>query len=162
MLFEKYAGKMMTICRRYARDRNEAEDMLQEGFIRVFQNIDKYRFEGSLEGWVKRIMVNAALKIVQQKKIFFSDVGESHEGLSSSDPSAVSNLSANEMLKLICNLPEGYRIVFNLYVIEGYNHDEIGELLHIRPGTSRSQLSKARAMLKEQIQSTQKLSNGYE
>src|SRR5450755_3757100 len=126
MLFEKYAGTMMTICRRYARDQDEAEDMLQEAFIRVFKYIHKYRFEGSLEGWIKRIVVNVALKIIQTKKVFFSEVTEDHQALPSIDSSALSSLNANELLKLICRLPEGYRIVFNLYVMEGYSHDEIG------------------------------------
>jgi RNA polymerase sigma factor (sigma-70 family) len=162
MLFEKYAGIMLTVCRRYARDQHEAEDMLQEAFIRVFTYIHKYRFEGSLEGWIKRIVVNVALKIIQTKKLFFSEVSEDHQALPSIDSSALSNLSANEMLQLIGHLPEGYRIVFNLYVMEGYSHDEIGEMLHIKPATSRSQLSKARALLKEQIMSTQKLPSKYD
>jgi RNA polymerase sigma-70 factor (ECF subfamily) len=157
MLFEQYAGKMMTICRRYACDQKEAEDMLQEAFIRVFTYIHQYKFEGPLGAWLMRIAVNSALKILQNKKIHFSEIRESQQTFNAVDPHALSNLSEDELLKLISNLPEGYRIVFNLYVLEGYSHEEIARLLDIRPATSRSQLSKARRMLQEQISPLQKI-----
>jgi len=157
MLFEQYAGKMMTICRRYSCDQKEAEDMLQEAFIRIFTYIHQYKFEGPLGAWIMRITVNSALKILQNKKIHFSEIRESQQTFHAIDPHALSNLSEDELLKLISNLPEGYRIVFNLYVLEGYNHDEIAQLLNIRPATSRSQLSKARRMLQEQITPLQKI-----
>jgi RNA polymerase sigma factor (sigma-70 family) len=156
MLFEQYAGSMMTICRRYSCDQQEAEDMLQDSFIRVFSYIDQYEFKGSFEGWIKRIVVNASLKVLQKKKIHFLEINDDQYKEQSIDSYALSDLNEEELLKLISNLPEGYRVVFNLFVIEGYSHEEIAELLHIKAGTSRSQLSKARDMLKEQIRTLQK------
>ena len=157
MLFEQYAGMMMTICLRYSCDRTEAEDMLQEGFIRIFRYINQYKFEGSFEGWLKRIVVNAALRILQKKVIHFSEINEELQDLQQADADVLSNLSEREILKLISNLPAGYRVVFNLYVLEGYSHGEIAEILKINMGTSRSQLAKARRTLQEQIRSQQKL-----
>jgi RNA polymerase sigma factor (sigma-70 family) len=159
-LFDQYAGKMMTVCRRYSCDQDEAEDMLQESFIRVFQYIDQYRFEGSLEGWIRRIVVHTALRILQKKKFHFTDIDEDLE-VQSMDSDAVSNLGTEELLKLISGLPDGYRIVFNLYVLEGYDHNEIAGMLDISPVTSRSQLSKARKLLKTQIENLQKIPKEY-
>ncbi len=156
LLFDQYAGIMMTICRRYSCDPREAEDMLQESFIRVFQYIDQYRSEGSFEGWIKRITVNAALRVLKNKKIHFSEIRKDQQSTHTIDPDALSDLSEEELLKLIGDLPDGYRVVFNLYVLEGYDHDEIGAMLDIRPATSRSQLSKARRLLKERIGSLHK------
>ena len=147
----------MTVCRRYATDRREAEDMLQESFIRVFAYIHQYKFAGPLGAWITRVTVNAALTILKTKKTPFVELGENHQALGAIDPDALSNLNEEELLQLIGRLPEGYRVVFNLYALEGYSHDEIGELLDIRPATSRSQLSKARRMLQEQITSLQKI-----
>ena len=157
LLFEQYAGSMMTVCRRYAADQQEAEDILQSAFIRVFAYIHQYKFEGPLGAWITRVTVNAALTLLKTKKTPFLELGEQHQSFHSIDPDALSNLNEEELLRLISRLPEGYRLVFNLYVLEGYNHDEIGELLNIKPATSRSQLSKARRMLQEQITSSQKI-----
>ena len=157
MLFKQYAGIMMTICLRYSCDHTEAEDMLQEGFIRVFRYINQYKFEGSFEGWLKRVIVNAALRILQKKVIHFSEINEELQDLQQGD--ILSNLSEREILKLISNLPTGYRVVFNLYVLEGYSHSEIAEMLQINAGTSRSQLAKAKRTLQEQIRSQQKTSH---
>lgn len=161
MLFDQYSGIMMTVCRRYSNDQKEAEDLLQESFIKVFSHISQYRFEGSLEGWIKRIVVNTALRVLKSKKIHFSAINEDTHETQSIDSQALTNLNADELLKLIDNLPEGYRIVFNLYALEGYDHNEIAKLLNINPGTSRSQLSKARGLLKTQIKELQKLPKGY-
>ena len=125
MLFEQYAGRMMTICLRYSCDETEAEDMLQEAFIRIFKYINQYKFEGSFEGWLKRIVVNAALKILQKKSIHFSEINVELQDLQMAEADALSNLSEQELLKLISDLPSGYRVVFNLYVLEGYSHNEI-------------------------------------
>jgi RNA polymerase sigma factor (sigma-70 family) len=159
MIFDQYAGILMAICHRYSCDQAEAEDMLQETFIRAFTYIDQYKFQGSLEGWLKRITVNASLKVLQNKKIHFTEIREDHEIFHATDADSISNLSEDELLKLISKLPDGYRVVFNLYVMEGYDHDEIAEMLNIKTATSRSQLSKARALLKEQIKSLQKIAN---
>jgi RNA polymerase sigma factor (sigma-70 family) len=157
MLFEQYAGTMLTVCRRYSYDRSEAEDMLQEAFIRVFSYIDQFKFQGSLEGWIRRITVNAALKVLQNRKTHFREIREDESEASATSVPDLYDLGAEDLLELISRLPDGYRIVFNLYAIEGYSHDEIGALLQIKAATSRSQLSKARRMLKEQIITFQKI-----
>jgi len=157
MLFERYAGVMMSICRRYASDRKEAEDMLQETFIRVFSNLAQFKFQGSLEGWIKRITVNASLRILQSRKVRFQEIHEEQYVSQTVDSFALSSLGEDELLRLISQLPDGYRTVFNLYALEGYSHEEIAEMLHIKPASSRSQLSKARSILKDQIVSRQKI-----
>lgn len=157
ILFEQYAGIIMTICLRYSNDRYEAEDILQEAFIRIFRYIKQYKFEGSFEGWMKRIVVNTALKILQKKVIRFSELNEEIIALPKTEPEAWSDLSKQEILKLISNLPIGYRVVFNLYVMEQYSHEEIAKILKINAGTSRSQLAKAKKKLQEQIVSQHKL-----
>jgi RNA polymerase sigma factor (sigma-70 family) len=156
-LFQSYAGKLMTICRRYACDSSEAEDMLQESFINIFRHIRQYKSAGSFEGWLKRITINSALKVLQNRKIRFTEIKDVHTEFASTDATVFSNLGAEDLLKFINQLPEGYRIIFSLYVMEGYSHEEISELLKIRTSTSRSQLSKARAALKEKIIATQKI-----
>ena len=124
--------------------------MLQEAFIRVFTYIRQYKSQGPLAAWIRRVTVNAALTLLKNKKIHFSEIRESQD-VHTVDPDALTNLNEEELLQLINRLPDGYRVVFNLYVLEGYSHDEIAELLGIKPATSRSQLAKARRMLQEQI-----------
>lgn len=155
LLYEQMSGKMFTVCLRYANDIMEAEDMLQEGFIRVFTNIHQFKFEGSFEGWVRRIMVNCALKFIQKKKIIFSELKESSSA--TFQYYTHSNMDEEELLKLIFQLPHGYKVVFNLYVIEGYSHEEIAQMLNIQPSTSRSQLVKARKMLQQKIVQMEKV-----
>jgi RNA polymerase sigma factor (sigma-70 family) len=155
-LFEKYAGKLMTVCRRYARDQHEAEDMLQEAFISIFSHINQFKFAGSFEGWLRRITVNAAIKILQKRNIKVIGITNDQNELISPDFNILSDLNTEDLLKLINQLPDGYRIIFNLYVIEGYSHDEIAAMLKIKAATSRSQLSKARAILKDKINLLQK------
>lgn len=157
MLFEQYAGKMMTVCRRYARDSTEAEDMLQESLIKVFQYIHQYKFEGSFEGWIRKIVVNTALRHVQKKKAPFTEINDDSESAPRLESYAYSNLGEEDILKLINQLPEGYRLVFNLSVIEGFTHDEIAQMLNIQPATSRSQLVKARKMLQNKFLEMQKI-----
>lgn len=136
---------------RYARSRQEAEDILQEGFIRIFDNIKKFSFNGSFEGWVRRIMINCALRnfrksSYQREQIGIGDEMDMHE-----DATVYDKLSENELLALINQLPEGYKMVFNLYAIEGFSHKEIADMLEINEGTSRSQLNKARKFLQKKI-----------
>jgi RNA polymerase sigma factor (sigma-70 family) len=152
ILFDRYAGRMLSVCRRYASDQREAEDMLQEAFIRVFSYIHQFEFQGSFEGWIRRITVNASLRFLSQRKIQFSPLeDESSFSVSADDLTALDNLGAEELFQLIASLPSGYRIVFNLYAVEGYSHEEIAALLGIQPVTSRTQLRKARKMLQEKI-----------
>ena len=155
ILFNQYAGKMMTVCLRYAADQMAAEDLLMEAFVKVFKYIHQYKFEGSFEGWIRRIVVNTALKKLQKKKIYFEEV-KPEKVTVGMDSEAHANIGEKEILELIKRLPDGYRVVFNLYVIEGYSHEEIAEMLNIQPGTSRSQLVKARKMLQQQIAALQK------
>jgi len=157
MLFERHAGKMMGVCVRYAQDTMEAEDMLQDAFVKVFQYITQFKFEGSFEGWIRRIVVNTAIRHLERKKMSFKEIDDHHADLPSIDPSAFTYLGEEDLLKLIGALPEGYRMVFNLSVIEGYSHEEIAQMLNIQAGTSRSQLVKARKMLQAQILQLQKI-----
>lgn len=157
MLFKQYAGKMMTVCLRYAKHKMEAEDIMQEGFVRVYQYIHQFKFEGSFEGWLRRVIVNTALKNAAKKKVYFSEINDFGEHQPSLEPYAYSNMGEDDIMRLISHLPEGYRLVFNLNVIEGFTHEEIAKLLNIQPGTSRSQLVKARKMLQNQIIDMQKI-----
>jgi RNA polymerase sigma-70 factor (ECF subfamily) len=161
-LFLNYAEILMTICRRYSGDRAEAEDMLQEAFIRIFKFINQYRSAGSFEGWIKKITVRSCLQILQNKKVRFSELTDSHQEVHSSAPDIISDLSVDELLKCISELPVGYRMIFNLYVMEGFSHEEIARMLNIKTATSRSQLSKARSVLQAKINSLQKISVKYD
>ncbi|MBS7564164.1 sigma-70 family RNA polymerase sigma factor [Mucilaginibacter sp. Bleaf8] len=152
LLYKQFAPKMLAVCMRYAVDKMEAEDMLQNGFVRVFQKINDYRGEGSFEGWVRRIMVHSAIEYYRKHhKMQIVDVEES--GYEQSvNPAAAANLQAKDLMMLIQGLPDGYRMVFNLYAIEGYSHKEIAEMANISEGASKSQLSRARALLKQKIE----------
>lgn len=157
-LFDMYSKKMMTVCLRYGRDQQEAEDILQEGFIKVFKSLEKYKYKGSFEGWIRKIILNTALNKVSKK--YFSherDNIDDYDALEATTPEIISTLSVEEILKIISQLPKGYKIVFNLYAIEGYSHKEIAEMLEIEEGTSRSQLAKARKMLQEQVEQSKKV-----
>lgn len=158
-LFRRYAGKMLGVCQRYARSAADAEDIVQDAFIKVFEKIYQFKSEGSFEGWIRRIVVNTALKkytvIRYDKEVSGYEITDRNE--SSMEASAYSHLNEKELLGLINNLPDGYRLIFNLFVIEGYQHEEIAQMLKIQPGTSRSQLVKARNMLKQQIMQKQRI-----
>lgn len=153
MLFDKFAPKMMTVCLRYAKDQTEAEDVLQEAFVKIFSKLPSFKMDGSLEGWIRRIMVNTSLDAIRKQKKFEKDVNlDEIDYKMSSSELASDNLQAQDLMKLIHELPEGYKMVFNLYAIEGYSHKEIGELLHVSENTSKSQYSRARAYLKSQLE----------
>ena len=150
-VFRLYAGKMLTVCRRYARHNSEAQDLCQEGFIRVFNKIHTFKATGSFEGWIRRVMVNVAIKNYQKSSYQREQIGLEGYQEGAADPTVFAHLHEEELLKLIATLPEGYRVVFNLYVIEGYSHAEIAELMGIGESTSRSQLVKARKMLQGMV-----------
>jgi RNA polymerase sigma-70 factor (ECF subfamily) len=156
-VFDRYAGKMMSVCLRYARHRMEAEDLLQDAFIKVFDNINRFEGKGSFEGWIRRIVINTALKNVSRHSFQKEGIGLENIVETSADPTVFSQLSENELLTMISRLPDGYRVVFNLYVIEGYSHKEIGDLLGIEESTSRSQLVKARSVLQNQVLKAQRV-----
>ncbi|MBL4755008.1 MAG: sigma-70 family RNA polymerase sigma factor [Flavobacteriales bacterium] len=151
-LYQLYARTMMGVCLRYAKSREEAEDFLQDGFIKMFKNIDQYEGKGSLEGWVRRIMVNTALASMRK----FNPLQQSGDVLdlensNGEEPEIISSLSAKDLLEIIHRIPDGYRIVFSLYAIEGYSHKEIAAKLGITESTSKSQLSRARATLQKMV-----------
>ncbi len=148
---------MFAVCLRYSKNREEAEDILQEGFMKVFENISKFRKEGSLEGWIRRIMYNTAIQKYRQKNEVDNALSIDNTNLNYTHQSSediVSNIQAKELLKLIQELPPRYQMVFNLYVFEGLKHREIAEQLGVTEGTSKSNLSDARAILQRKIQHT--------
>jgi len=148
-LFKKYAGKMLSVCKRYVGEMMEAEEVLMEGFMIVFAKISDFKEAGSLEGWIRRIMVNESLMHIRKRKMIWVEL---EDKIDVSDPEAVLfELEAEEILRMIGNLPDGFRTVFNLYAIEGYSHQEIAEMLGISVGTSKSQLSRARVLLQKNI-----------
>lgn len=155
----RYGSRMLGVCHRYARNPADAEDILQDAFIKVFDKMQQFKFEGSFEGWIRKIVVNTALKKYSlqryEKEVNGYEIKDRDDR--TTDAAAYSHITHKELLELIKNLPDGYRIIFNLYVVEGYQHDEIAEMLGIQPGTSRSQLVKARTMLQKQITEMQKI-----
>ncbi|MCJ8209438.1 sigma-70 family RNA polymerase sigma factor [Mucilaginibacter sp. RS28] len=151
MLYKQFAGKMLGVCMRYAVDKMEAEDMLQNGFVRVFQKINDYRGEGSFEGWVRRIMVHSSIEYYRKHHKMMQVVEQDELPEQAVNASATANLDARDLMALIQKLSPGYRMVFNLYAIEGYSHKEIADIMGITEGASKSQLSRARAILKEQV-----------
>lgn len=156
-VFRRFAGKMMAVCVRYTRHKMEAEDILQDAFIKVFDNLSKFKFKGSFEGWVRRIVINTALKNYGKRGFRQEQIGMDQYQEVPMEPSVYSHLQEEELLNLVAKLPDGYRIVFNLYAIEGYSHKEIAETLGIQESTSRSQLVKARKMLQSQVLEMQKI-----
>lgn len=150
-LYERFAGKMYAVCLRYARTREDAADILQEGFLKVFSKLGQFQFQGSFEGWIRRVMVNTALRAYQKQRYDFEQTGYERLPESPVDPDAVGMLSESELMGLVHKLPDGYRAVFNLVAIEGYSHAEAAELLGIQESTSRSQLTKARRHLETEV-----------
>jgi RNA polymerase sigma factor (sigma-70 family) len=156
-LYKLYSSKMFAVCFRYAKSREEAEDILQEGFVKVFENIGKFRKEGSLEGWIRRIMYHTAIQKFREKKEVDNAISLDSTNLNLTQQSSediLGNIQVKELLKLIQELPNRYRLVFNLYVFEGLKHREIAEQLGITEGTSKSNLSDARAILQKKIQNS--------
>lgn len=151
-LYERFAPKMYGVCLRYAGNAEEAEDILQEGFIKVFRKIASYRGEGSFEGWIRRIFVNTAIEYYR-KKIYLQPITEHEENtVEGKYLSVLDNLAEKDIIKLVQQLSPGYRTVFNMYVVEGYTHKQIADLLGISEGTSKSQLSRAKQILQEMVQ----------
>jgi len=150
-LYHLLAPKMYGLCLKYANDRDDAKDIMQDGFIKVFGKIDQFGEKGSFEGWVRRIMINTALEKYRSQVTMYSldeRMPLSDEGVQST---VIDNLSAEDLLGLIGQLTPKYRMVFNLYAIDGFSHKEIGEMLGISEGTSKSNLSRARVILQEKV-----------
>ncbi len=154
-LYNILSAKMFSVCLRYAKNREAAEDLLQEGFVKVFNNIDKFRGEGSFEGWVRRIMVNTAVEHYRKSTKMYPmvNVDDVNKNITWEDPG--DDLQLEDLMNMINKLSPGYRTIFNLYVVEGYSHREIGELLEISEGTSKSQLSRARYLLMDMVKKSE-------
>jgi RNA polymerase sigma factor (sigma-70 family) len=159
-LFTRYASSLLGVCNRYARNKEDAEDILQDAFIKIFNKINQFKGDGSFEGWMRRVVVNTALKKYTlsrySKEVSVEEIRESTD-VDINDVPAFNHLTQKDLLLIINRLPDGYRLVFNLYVIEGYQHDEIADMLGIQPGTSRSQLVKARNLLQKEVLQMQRV-----
>lgn len=156
-LFRRFAPVLFTVSRQYARFQHEAEDILQDAFIRIFDKLGSFRHDGSLEGWMRKITVQTALKRYQRIRYQKEQAGTELLPEAANLPEILSQLHEEELLRLIGTLPDGYRVVFNLSVIEGYSHQEIAQTLGIGESTSRSQLAKARGLLQQKIQELEKI-----
>lgn len=152
LLYRHFAPKMYGICLRFAGNQMEADDILQEGFIKVFTKLKNFRNEGSLEGWIRRTIINTAINYYRKNLRLskFQDIDEIDPGIPNEE-NIYDTLSREELLNLIKELPNGYRTVFNLNVIEGYTHKEIGQMLNISDNTSKSQLTRARSILQKKV-----------
>ncbi len=151
-LYHRYKAKLFGVCLRYADSYQEAEDFLQDGFIQIYKDIYQFKPFGSLEGWLRRVVVNVALQHIRKKKRLFSTTDITpFENYFQGRDDPWTDLCAKNLVRMIQSLPDGYRTVFNLYVIEGYSHQEIADKLNISEGTSKSQLSRAKAVLREMI-----------
>ena len=159
-IYTKYSPKMLGVCRQYTKDIQQAEDVMITAFMKVFTNLKNFEYKGSFEGWIRRIMVNECISFIRvQKKVsFLEDEFYTEDTFNNIE----SHFSVDDIQLLIDNLPEGYKMVFNLYAIEGYKHQEIGKMLGISEGTSKSQLSHARKMLQEQVNKLKNYQNGTE
>lgn len=157
ILYDRYAATLFGVCLRYSRSQMEAEDIMQDGFIKIFRKLHTFKFEGSFEGWCRRIMVNTAIKYLKKgsNKNEFSNLDEVKEERYESK--AIGIITEKELLELISKLPQGYKTVFNLHVIEGYKHTEIAEMLGITESTSRTQFLKARKVLQSALKKMQLL-----
>ncbi|SDR93629.1 RNA polymerase sigma factor [Christiangramia echinicola] len=156
-LYRLYAAKLFGVCLKYSNSRQEAEDNLQDGFVTIFEKISQYKNEGSFEGWMKRILINTALQKHRQQKVY----GITNEDYLQQEEIEVETdeLSVDFLLECVQNLPDRYRQVFNLYVMDGHSHKEIAELLKISEGTSKSNLARARMALKDKIERKQNIHN---
>ena len=153
LLYEQFAPAMLSVCARYAGNRDTARDLLQDGFIKVFTKIDSFSGSGSLAGWMRRIFVTTSLEHLRRNDALkLSMAIDEYTNIADEvDVSAVEKLSADDLLKCINELPDGYRTIFNLYAVEGYSHAEIAEMLHIKESSSRSQFGRARQLLQKRI-----------
>lgn len=158
-LFNLFSPQMLAVCRRYLSNRTEAEEVLIAGFLSVFSRIGQFRHEGSFEGWVRKIMVNEALGFLRKKRSLFL-FSELDGAVGVEEPVLPDTaLQIEELLEMVASLPDGYRTVFNLYAIEGYTHREIAEMLEIKESTSKSQLSRARDLLRQRLERVEKKIN---
>ena len=150
-LYRRFSPRMYAVCLRYASSSEEAEDILQEGFIKIFKKLGSYRGDGSFEGWIRRVFVNTAIEHFRRRR-YLQPVTEKEENtIEGKYLSVLDDLAEKDILELIKELSPGYRTVFNMYVVEGYTHKEIGDMLGISEGTSKSQLSRAKVILQDMV-----------
>lgn len=158
-LYDRYCRKMMVVCQRYAKSTQEAEDVLQDGFIKVFANIKSFRGDARLETWITRIMINTALNAQRQKLYLIPMVDVDGIDIREDEKINLAGFHLNDLITMVQSLPDGCRLVFNLFAIEGYSHKEIGEMLTISEGTSKSQYNRAKSLLRVKISQQE---NSYE
>ena len=157
-LFAQHSPKMLGVCRQYVKDLHHAEDLMLQGFLKVFTNLQKFKNEGSFEGWIRRIMVNTCLSYLRKKNLV--DLSDEEYIFNDAATESLENTSLEDIQKMIDKLPNGYKMVFNLFAIEGYKHSEIAAQLDISESTSKSQLFKARKLLQENYYKMNKTING--
>ncbi|GAB3687874.1 RNA polymerase sigma factor [Spirosoma flavus] len=151
VVYERFAGKMLAVCTRYCANRADAEEVMLDGFMRVFDKIEQFREEGSFEGWIRRIMVTESLMFLRRNKQWRQEIPIEETTAEPDYEWADATLNEQDLLRMVNQLPDGYRTIFNLYAIEGYAHAEIAEMLGISEGTSKSQLSRARTLLQTNL-----------
>lgn len=151
-LYNRFASKMYAVCLRYSNNTDDAQDLLQEGFIKIFKNLDRFRAEGSFEGWIRRVFVNTSIEHYRRKVNLFSTSEREEALVKDSSVSALDKLAEKDIINLVQDLSPGYRTVFNMYAIEGFSHKEIGGILGISEGTSKSQLARAKGILQKKVQ----------
>jgi len=154
-LYDTYSRRFMAICMRYLKDQQQAEDVMIQSFMKIFEKLSQFQGKGSFEGWMKRIVVTQALMTLRSNRQLALSVSLEEATDNWESTTELTQLEAAELMELVQSLPLGYRTVFNLFAIEGYSHQEIGELLGITESTSKSQLNRARSVLKEKITSLQ-------
>jgi len=151
-LYDLYKVKMYTLCLRYMSSKADAEDMLQEGWVKVFSNLQSYNSEkGTFYGWIRKVFVNCNLEHLRKSRLTFEEMDSNMQVRSANGNRAVEDMGMQELVDVLQKLPTGYRSVFNLYVIEGYNHREIGDILGISTSTSKTQLMKAKSMMQKKV-----------
>lgn len=161
LLYEKFSPKMLSVCRQYIKDIHHAEDVMITAFMKVFTGLSKFEYKGSFEGWIRRIMVNECIDFIRVKKNVFQY--EEIDNINTSEWNSwteIQEFLVDDLQLIIDELPDGYRMIFNLYAIEGYKHHEIAKMLGINEGTSKSQLSNARKLLQEKLKELKRKENG--
>lgn len=152
LLYKKFSGKMYGVCLRYAGNESDANDIMQDGFIKVFNNLEKFRADGSFEGWIRRIIVNTSIEYFRRKKKTFNITETQENYIEDTSLDALDVLATKDLMHIINELPPGYKMVFNMHIIEGYSHKEIADTLGITEGTSKSQLARAKGVLRKIIE----------
>lgn len=152
LLYDQFSSKMYGVCLRYAENTEDANDVMQEGFIKVYKSLSKFRAEGSFEGWIRRIFINTSIEHYRKKVKLYNVTEVQENTIEDSELDALDSLATKDILNIVNQLSPGYKQVFNMHVVEGYSHKEIADLLGITEGTSKSQLARAKGVLKKMIE----------